>query len=397
MTEEELKTRYEQIRSHLDEKGRRLWCGNEALALGRGGIVRVSRATGLAYNTVAAGLRELSGVNPPVEKGVRRQGGGRKKKVDQNPALIQKLEDLVEDSTRGDPESPLKWCSKSTRHLANELKNQGFDVSHNLVAKTLASLDYSLQANRKTAEGGNHPDRENQFCFINEKAKDFQKRNQPVISVDAKKKENIGNFKNNGKEYHKKGQAPQVNIYDFLDQEKGRVSPYGVYDLCKNKGWVNVGVSYDTAQFAVESIRSWWQEMGAKTYPQARELFITADGGGSNGRRNRLWKRELQRLATEYNLTIHVSHFPPGTSKWNKIEHRMFSFISQNWRGHPLIDHATVVNLIAKTLTQTGLEIQARLDENEYPKGIKISDEEFAEINLYQDLFHGEWNYKICP
>lgn len=397
MDEVNLKNRYENICSHLDEKGRRLWCGNEALALGRGGISSVSRATGIAYNTVTKGLKEIQGLETLPLGRIRRQGGGRKKKIEHYPILIEKIETLVESSTRGDPESPLKWCSKSTRHLAAELKKDGIEVSHNLVAKTLGDLDYSLQANRKTAEGGDNPDRDRQFHFINEKAKDFQTRKQPVISVDAKKKENIGNFKNNGREYHKKKQAPQVNVYDFIDKEKGKVSPYGVYDLAKNKGWVNVGISHDTAAFAVESIRGWWREMGSKSYPEASDLYINADGGGSNGRRNRLWKIELQKLATELNLTIHISHFPPGTSKWNKIEHRMFSFISHNWRGCPLIDRATVVSLIGKTSTKTGLEIRARLDENEYPTGIKISDDELAQIHLQQERFHGEWNYQILP
>lgn len=397
MSTAEIKKRYENIHSHMDEKGKRLWCGNEAVSLGRGGISIVVRATGMAFNTVREGTLEIKGIKLVPKDRIRREGGGRKQKITKDPGLKAKIEELVEASTRGDPESPLKWCSKSTRNITDELKKCGKEMSHTLVAKTLLSMDYSLQANRKTNEGGTHPDRDAQFNFINAKTKEFQGQNQPVISVDTKKKELIGNYKNAGREYHLKGKSTKVNVYDFLDEEKGKVSPYGIYDLAKNKGWVNVGISHDTAQFAVESIRLWWKEMGKKTYPKASELYINADGGGSNGSRNRLWKIELQKLATKLKLVIHVSHFPPGTSKWNKIEHRMFSFISKNWRGRPLIDRATVVSLIAKTTTKTGLTIRARLDENEYPKGLKISNHALAKIHLKKEPFHGEWNYQILP
>lgn len=397
MEREDIEKRYKNIRIHLDEKGRRLWCANEAMALGRGGISMVSSATKMSRTTIGEGMKEIMGRKDMAEKGIRRAGGGRKRKIEKYPGLKETIENLVESSTRGDPESPLKWCSKSTRNIASELKKLGEEISHNLVAKILAEMEYSLQGNKKTQEGGDHPDRDEQFSFINEKAKDFQKRNQPVISVDTKKKENIGNFKNNGREYHQKGKAPAVNVYDFLDKEKGKVSPYGIYDLAKNLGWVSVGISHDTAQFAVSSIRSWWKEMGKVTYPSASELYINADGGGSNGSRNRLWKIELQKLADELKITIHVSHFPPGTSKWNKIEHRMFSFISKNWRGRPLVDRATVVSLIGSTKTKTGLRIRAKLDENHYQKGIKISDQALAKITLQKELFHGVWNYRILP
>jgi len=291
----------------------------------------------------------------------------------------------------------LLWTAKSTRNIANELSKKDFKISHSKVCDLLKKSGYSLQANKKTNEGGGHPDRNAQFEFINKKAKGFQKKNQPIISVDTKKKENIGNFKNNGKEYCKKKKPNEVNVYDFVDKKLGKVAPYGVYDIVQNKGWVNVGISSDTAEFAVESIRTWWQEMGKPIYPKAKEIFITADGGGSNGSRVRLWKLELQKLANELNIKIHVSHFPPGTSKWNKIEHKMFSFISQNWRGKPLIDGATVVNLISNTKTKSGLEIKARLDERQYEKGIKVSDEELEKINIKKDKFHGEWNYAVSP
>ncbi len=393
----ELRERWERMQGHLDEKGRRLWCANEALSLGYGGIAVVRRATGVSWTRIASGIRELAGTKPLPVNGVRRKGGGRKKAAEKDPSLREELKALVEAASRGDPESPLRWCSKSTRHLAAALNKIEHRASHNLVSRLLREEGYTLQANKKTQEGGNHGDRDAQFSYINDKAKAFQKAGQPVISVDAKKKEKIGNFKNAGQEYHKTGQAPRVNVYDFLDKEKGKVAPYGVYDLDKNKGWVSVGVSHDTAQFAVHSIRSWWQEMGKETYPKARQLYITADGGGSNGWRNRLWKVELQALANEVQIEIQVSHFPPGTSKWNKIEHRLFCFISQNWRGRPLIDRATVVNLIANTKTKTGLTIRAKLDETEYPKGIKVSDEALAQIALHKDDFHGEWNYTIKP
>lgn len=397
MRENEVQKRYSGIQNHLNEKERRLWCGNEAVAIGRGGISIVARATGVSRTTVSEGAKEIQNKKILPEKGIRREGGGRKKITAKDTTLEKDMKDIVESSTRGDSESPLLWCSKSVRNIADELNTERHRLSYRSVARELSEMGYSLQSNQKKNEGGNHPDRDGQFLFINEKTKDFQKRNQPVISVDTKKKENIGNFKNNGREYYKKGEAPEVNVYDFIDKEKGKVSPYGVYDLDKNKGWVSVGISADTARFAVNSIRSWWYKMGKEAYPDATELYINADGGGSNGWRNRLWKVELQQLADELNMTIHISHFPPGTSKWNKIEHRMFCFISKNWRGRPLVDRATVVNLIGNTTTKEGLTIQAKLDENIYEKGIKISDKELAKVNLHKEEFHGEWNYSILP
>ena len=394
--EENLQESWDRICPHLDERGRRLWCGNEALRLGWGGVQRVSSVTGVSATTIIKGKQELKDQDELPGR-VRRSGGGRKRAVDKDSGLRESLKEIVSPATRGDPEGPLLWCCKSTRHVSDALKAAGHDVSHSLVARLLQEEGYRLQSNRKTEEGGDHPDRDAQFSFINEKAKAFQKKNHPVISVDTKKKELIGNYKNAGREYHQKGQAPKVNVYDFLDKEKGKVAPYGIYDLDKNKGWVSVGISSDTAEFAVNSIRSWWQEMGQAHYANAPAIYINADGGGSNGSRNRLWKKELQKFANETQKEIHVSHFPPGTSKWNKIEHRMFSFISQNWRGRPLVDTATVVSLIGNTKTKTGLEIKAILDERTYQKGIKVSDEEMKQINLQQESFHGEWNYIVKP
>lgn len=397
MSSDEIALRYRTILPHLDEKGRRLWCANEVVALGRGGLIRVHRATGMSRTTIIEGVKEITGAKKAAEGRIRRAGGGRIQKTEKDPTLVAEIETLVDASTRGDPESPLRWVSKSTRHIANELKKAGKNGSHSLVARILAAQGYTLQANRKTAEGGNHPDRDAQFAFIATTTKETQARQDPVISVDTKKKELIGNFKNNGQEYHTKGGAPRVNVYDFINKEKGKVSPYGVYDLAKDKGWVSVGVSHDTAQFAVASIRSWWDTMGVHAYPDARAIYVTADGGGSNGSRNRLWKVELQKFADATGLTIRVSHFPPGTSKWNKIEHRMFCFISKNWRGVPLVDRATVVSLIGSTRTKTGLAIRAVLDETEYPTGIKVSDAELAALRIEKENFHGEWNYKILP
>lgn len=394
----QVREKYETLFDTLNERSRRIWAATAARAIGTGGQILVSEATGIHKNTVLAGMKEIRKKKDPADIGnIRRKGGGRKKNTAKDGSLIEDIQKLVEASTRGDPESPLLWCSKSTRNIADELNKNKKRVSHMTVAKELAAMGYSLQSNQTKNEGGDHPDRDRQFRFINDKTKAFQQSNQPVIAVDTKKKENIGNFKNNGREYPKQGEAPAVNVYDFLDQEKGKVSPYGVYDLDKNKGWVSVGISSDTARFAVNSIRSWWKKMGKQVYPNVTEIYINADGGGSNGYRTRLWKTELQKLASELGVTIHVSHFPPGTSKWNKIEHRMFSFISKHWRGKPLIDRATVVNLIGNTTTKTGLEIQAELDANAYAKGIKISDEELARIKLPREEFHGEWNYKMLP
>ena len=396
--EREIQLKFEKLQPHFDEKSRRLWAGTEALMLGKGGVSLVSRATGITRPTIIAGREEIKNPDSIIKDRVRRQGAGRKRTVDTDKTFKPDLETLIEPVTRGDPESPLRWSAKSTRKLSEAMTKKGHQSSDRLIARTLKDMDYSLQANRKTNEGkSDHPDRNAQFEYINEQAKKFQNKKQPTISVDAKKKENIGNFKNNGQEYHKKGQPQEVNVYDFIDKNLGKVAPYGVYDVLHNKGWVNVGISSDTAEFAVESIRTWWREMGKPLYRQAKEIFITADCGGSNGYRTKLWKKELQRLANELKLVIHVSHFPPGTSKWNKIEHRMFSFISKNWRGKPLMDRTTVVNLISNTRTKNGLEIKARLDEKQYQKGIKVSEKELRNINITRDEFHGEWNYAIHP
>ena len=394
-TEECLRAEYSILSLELNERGRRKWAAIQAKHLGHGGKGLVSRVTGLSYPTIHRGLAEIKANE--TTNGIRSSGGGRKPLTVTYPDLQEVIESLLDGSTIGDPENPLKWTSKSTRHICTTLKNKGYKVSQRSVCHILDVMGYSLQSNRKVLSGKENPDRDEQFCFINQKVKNFQERREPVISVDAKKKENIGEFKNNGQEYHKRGKSPKVNVYDFLDKEKGKVSPYGVYDLSKNNGWVSVGISSDTARFAVNSIRNWWHEMGKNDYQDAKEIYINADGGGSNGYRTRLWKVELQKLANEINKIIHVSHFPPGTSKWNKIEHRMFSFISQNWRGRPLIDYATVVSLIGSTTTKTGLEIRAKLDENNYQKGIKISDEDIKKINLEREKFHGEWNYIIKP
>ena len=396
MEKQKIKEKFQRITNHLNEKSRRLWCANEAITLGSGGISLVAKATGVSRTTITEGVKEIKG-RKKLPEGIRREGGGRKLQTEKDPDLKSDLENIIEGATRGDPEQPLKWVSKSTRNIADELNRKKKRASHVLVSRLLANAGYSLQANRKTDEGKNHPDRNEQFGFINEKTKEFQRNNFPVLSVDTKKKENIGNFKNSGQEYHKKGKPEKVNVYDFIDKEKGKVSPYGIYDLDKNNGWVNVGISSDTAAFAVASIRAWWYDLGKEAYAPAEEILITADCGGSNGYRVRLWKTELQKLATELHMTINVSHFPPGTSKWNKIEHKLFCFISKNWRGRPLIDRATVVNLIGGVKTKTGLFVKARLDENDYEKGIKVSDEELDAVKLEKDVFHGEWNYRIRP
>ena len=395
--EKEIRKKYDILRKHLDEKSKRLWCATEALPLGRGGITIVSNATGVSFPTIRRGIREIKKPESIPQNRIRIKGGGRKSLKKTDKRLKNDLEKLVEPTTRGDPESPLKWTLKSTRNLAEELNRGKHRVSHSSVGILLHEMDYSLQGNKKTLEGATHPDRDAQFLHINKKAADFLKEYQPVISVDTKKKENIGNFKNNGKEYRKKGDPIKVNGHDFPDKQLGKVAPYGVYDIDKNIGWVSVGISSDTAKFAVQSIRSWWYEMGEKIYPHAQKILITADCGGSNSYRTRLWKVELQKLATELKREIHVSHFPPGTSKWNKIEHKMFCFISSNWRGKPLIDQTTVVNLIANTKTKKGLKIQAKLDKNHYEKGIVISDKELAAVHLLEDPFHGKWNYSIMP
>jgi len=389
--------KYAALAAHLTERGRRIWAATEAKSYGHGGITAVYRATGITDKTIRRGLRELRLGKRADASRIRRSGGGRKRLTEHDPTVVEDLERLVDPVTRGDPESPLLWTSKSTYHLSEALQHQGHPISQRSVYNLLRESGYTLQANRKRDEGASHPDRNAQFEYIYHKVQRFLATHQPVISVDAKKKENLGNFKNPGQEYHPRGQAPRVRVYDFVDKALGKAIPYGVYDLAKDQGWVSVGISHDTAEFAVATIRAWWQKLGKPLYKQATDLYITADGGGSNGSRVRLWKTELQRLAKTLHLTIHVSHFPPGTSKWNKIEHRMFCHITKNWRGRPLVSRAVVVNLIANTTTEAGLEIQAALDLNAYKTGVKVSDEELAKVKLKKDPFHGEWNYTISP
>ena len=394
---EDIRKKYDDMSLFLNERSRRMWAATEAKSFGWGGITVVSQATGIDSKTIRKGLLELDDKNRAPDDRIRSSGGGRKKLTETHECLLDDLESLVEPDSRGDPESPLRWTSKSTYKLSAELKSKGYGISQRTVCSLLADLDYSLQSNKKTKEGTNHPDRDSQFQYIYRRVKYFQSHKDPVISVDTKKKENIGEFKSTGREYRKKGTPIAVNVHDFADKHLGKVAPYGVYDISKNKGWVNVGISADTAEFAVHSIRCWWYLMGKQAYPRSPKLLITADCGGSNGHRVRLWKVALQKLATELELKICVCHFPPGTSKWNKIEHRMFSYISKNWRGKPLITRETVVNLIASTKTTKGLEIRSMLDENVYEKGIKITDEELSTVKLVRAGFHGEWNYTIKP
>ncbi len=396
--EEMIKGRYRRVAGILDERGRRAVAASEAMAIGRGGIAAVARATGLARVVIEDGIKEVSGTIPVAARGrVRRPGGGRKKTADTDPGARIDLERLVEPMTRGDPESALRWTCKGVRRLAAELQALGHRVSHQWVAEALRDLDYSLQGNRKTREGSDHPDRDAQFAHINQAAEGYLAAGTPVISVDAKKKELVGDFKNGGREWCPKGEPEEVRMHDFVIPELGRATPYGVYDVAANAGWVNVGLDHDTATFVVESIRCWWDGAGRARYPQARQLLITADGGGSNGSRLRLWKWELQQLADETGLTITVSHFPPGTSKWNKIEHRLFSFITQNWRGKPLVSYAVILSLIAATTTTAGLTVESRLDTNNYPAGRKMTKEEMDTVRLEPNAFHGEWNYSILP
>ena len=394
-----IKQKFETLCSFMDERMRRLWAAAEAQALGRGGITAVAAATGLSRTTITQGMREQQG-RTEAERSpdqIRRPGGGRKAVTERDTTLLRDVEALVDPLTRGDPQSPLRWTCKSTRRLATELQGLGHAVSARTVARLLRGMHYSLQANRKTQEGSAHPDRNAQFEYINERTKAFQARGQPVISVDTKKKELVGDFKNGGREWQPRGEPEYVRVYDFPDKELGKAIPYGVYDVTTNTGWVSVGMDHDTAEFAVATLQQWWRQMGVSTYPEATELLIIADGGGSNGVRIRLWKTELQRLADETGLRIAVCHLPPGTSKWNKIEHRMFAYITQNWRGRPLVSHEVIVNLIGNTTTQTGLHIRAALDPNRYETGKKITDEVLAEIHIEHDRFHGEWNYTIIP
>ncbi len=401
MTSElKIRERFQNLEWTLDERLRRLHAASEAKAIGHGGIKLVSKATGVAIGSIKQGLKELCQRLENKSGGrqrIRREGAGRKATVKVNAALTAALESLVEPVTRGNPESSLRWTCKSLRQLESELKKQGHIVSHTSIGDLLKNMGYSLQGNRKTLEGTSHPDRNAQFEYINTIAEEAISNGQPVISVDTKKKELVGQYKNGGKEWRPQGDPEKVNVYDFVDKELGRANPYGVYDLANNTGWVSVGTDHDTASFAVATIRRWWFAMGAPLYNDAKELVIMADGGGSNGSRVRLWKLELQKLSDELGIPIRVSHFPPGTSKWNKIEHRLFSHISMNWRGQPLISHEVIVNLIAATTTQKGLKVRASIDSKLYPKGIKVTDEEFTAIRIQRDDFHGEWNYSIIP
>jgi hypothetical protein len=393
-----IKRRYEAVGPVLDERGRRRFAAAEALTAGWGGIAAVSEATGIARSTIGYGLRELRGTAPDSALGgIRRKGAGRKPLTETDPTLLGDLKELVDPATCGDPMSPLKWTSKSLRNLASALCAMGHQVGHDVVGTLLKTLGYSLQGNRKTLEGSSHVDRDAQFNHIAGTVRAAIAAGQPAISVDTKKKELIGDFKNNGREYRPAGSPEPVRVHDFVDPTLGRASPYGVYDIADDKGWVSVGIDHDTAAFAVNAIRSWWSTMGRPRYPKAHRVTITADGGGSNGSRVRLWKVELQKLADELGLTIAVLHLPPGTSKWNKIEHRLFSFISRNWRGRPLTDYRTIVELIGATTSTAGLTVCCQLDENPYPAGIKVSDADMAKLNIQRNDFHGEWNYTITP
>jgi len=395
--EAEIRSKYRSLSPALNERQRRLWAGSEARFMGYGGIATVARATGLSWLTVRRGLREISATQVDTSARVRRPGGGRKSTVFVDVVLRQALERLVAPTTRGDPESLLRWTCKSVRNLTTELRRQGFTLSHTMVSCLLRDLGYSLQANRKRREGSQHPDRNRQFEYINQQAQKQLAGAEPVISVDTKKKELVGDFKNGGREWRPQGKPEDVRVHDFLDPALGKAIPYGVYDLARNLGWVSVGIDHDTAAFAVATIKRWWQRMGRPLYPHARRLLVTADCGGSNGARVRLWKWELQRLANQTGLAITVCHLPPGTSKWNKIEHRLFSFITQNWRGKPLLTHATIVNLIANTETTQGLRVKCELDRRKYPPKIVVSDAQMETLRLEPHRFHGEWNYTIRP
>jgi hypothetical protein len=394
---EDIRSRYHQAERFLDERGRRLFAANEALALGYGGITAASQATGLARSTINRGIRELRRGANDIGGRIRRAGGGRKSAQAHQPGLAAALEALIEDAIRGDPCSPLRWVSRSLRHLVKALAEQGYKASQRVVANLLRQLQYSCQANRKTREGGQHPDRNAQFAHINKTVKTALAEGQPAISVDTKKKELVGDFKNAGRELRLRGQPEEVRVHDFEIPELGKVAPYGVYDIAANCGWVSVGIDADTGAFAVESIRRWWDKLGRARYPNATRLVITADCGGSNGPRVKLWKRELQRFANETGLRLSVTHLPPGTSKWNKIEHRLFAFITMNWRGKPLASHQVIVQLIGATTTETGLKVCCEIDGNQYPKGVKVAEQEMQAINITRDQFHGEWNYTIAP
>jgi len=399
--EASIRQRFERMRGSLSERARRLFAATEALAIGWGGIAIVARATGIAPSTIGKGKAEAlaieSGAPPLAVNRSRRPGGGRKKVTHNDPALLPDLLRLVEPVTRGDPESPLRWTSKSTQKLAEELRLQGHAVSANTVATLLKGQKYSLQGNKKTKEGSSHPDRDAQFRHINKRVEEAIATGNPALSVDTKKKELVGDFKNGGRELRPKGQPEEVRVHDFLDPKLGRVNPYGVYDLANNEAWVSVGIDHDTGAFAVASIKRWWYGMALPRFADAKSILVTADGGGSNGSRLRLWKFELQGLADELRIPISVCHFPPGTSKWNKIEHKLFSFITKNWRGKPLLSHQVIVNLIGATTTKSGLKVKAEIDANQYAKGRKITDSEMAALSIVRDEFHGEWNYTLMP
>jgi hypothetical protein len=390
-----IRARYEQMAPFLDERGRRLFVAGEALSLGHGGVTAVAAATGMARSTINRGLGELKAGHADLGGAIRRPGGGRKRAVETQPGLLMALEALIEDAIRGDPESPLRWVSRSQRNIAEALRCQGFEVSQKLVGRLLRELKYSCQANRKTREGSSHPDRNAQFEYINVTVKAAITAGEPAISVDTKKKELVGDFRNPGRELRPRGDPEPVRVHDFKIPELGKVAPYGVYDIAANQG--NVGIDADTAAFAVESIRRWWERLGRARYPEASRLVITADCGGSNGARVRLWKRELQRFANETGLAVTVAHLPPGTSKWNRIEHRLFAYISQNWRGKPLVSHQVIIQLIGATTTDTGLTVTCDIDAGCYPRGIKVSDAEMDAINIEHHTFHGDWNYTIKP
>jgi DNA-binding transcriptional ArsR family regulator len=392
--ESDLRRRYKTLFKHLDERQRRLLVAADAKHLDRGGISMVARASGLSRPTIYKGLQELQ--EKPLGR-VRRDGGGRKYIEESDPTILRRLEELIAPATRGDPMSPLRWTSKSTRHLEQTLNQEGYEVSRATVALLLCELGYSLQGASKTLEGKQHPDRNAQFEYINKMTNRFFRKGDPVISVDAKKKELVGKYRNGGREWQPKGEPDEVLVHDFPDKILGKAIPYGVYDIWQDAGWVNVGTDHDTASFAVESIRRWWRRMGKPVYEDAQALLICADGGGSNSHRSRLWKVELQQLSNELGIKITACHFPPGTSKWNKIEHRLFSHITMNWRGRPLVSHDVVVNLVSSTKTCSGLQVKAKLDKQKYPTGIVISDDEIEELNIKPHTFHGEWNYTISP
>lgn len=392
-----IRDKYKNLAAELDERGRRRWAAVEALSLGRGGVIAVANATGISDRTIRTGIQELENNDPLAPDRQRRSGGGRKSYEVSQPGLLEALDKLINPTTRGDPMSPLRWTCKSTRTLAVELVKQGFQVSPSTVRGLLVKLGYSLQANRKMREGKQHPDRDAQFRHINARVLRQKRRNEPAVSVDTKKKETLGNKKNAGRTYEPKGKPRTVDTHDFPDEEKGKAVPYGVYDIHRNEAAVSVGISHDTAEFAVTGIERWWQKLGKKRYPKAKRVVITADSGGSNSSRNRLWKLELQRFADKTGLVVEVCHYPPGTSKWNKIEHRLFCHITRNWQGVPLETHEIVVESIGNTKTTEGLEVHVWLDESSYEKGSKVSDQELDECVIIRNKFHGEWNYEIHP